>query len=1006
MSATATSVTIAWPLSADRAAVGYGIYVNGARVATVTPNAKRVRNGGSLSHMIQKLACGTGYTVGVDAYDKKDNHSPATSTTVSTSACPDTTPPSVPTGIRQVATTENSVMLAWSPSTDNVGVVAYGLYVAGLRVSSAGDASTTLTNLKCGTNYLIGIDAADGAGNRSARVDSYFRTSACPASNQPPSTPTGLTVSAATPTSVTLRWSASTDDSAVAGYGLYVTGKRTAETTSTSAAFSGLECGTTYTLGVDAFDAAGKRSTVTELSTATSPCALPPSNAGATVTQTITDGATLSGAVNWRAVYHRQGDSTPDDPGSVRFRVDGKVVLTDTSMPFGDTSGFWSSSAVANGRHTFEVEAVTDTGTVAAADTVSASVANNAAPSGTDSTPPSAPTSLRVVSVTTTSVTIGWSASNDDVGVGGYGLYRGSSQTGQTQQTTATYDGLTCGTAYEVGVDAYDAAGNRSSRANLSATTSPCPDTQPPTAPTNVTVATRTATSISLTWAPATDNVGVAAYSLYNNGELVGATAGTTGIVSGLQCNTPYTLAVDAFDAAGNSSAKTTVMVSTLPCPDTTPPSQPTNVRVASTTTTSITLAWNASTDNVGVAGYRLYNGSQLVNTTTGTGTTGVVSGLTCGTNYTLAVDAFDAAGNSSSKTTILASSQSCADTTPPTVTITAPTNGSTMKGTMNTAATATDNVGVTRVEFFRDGTSIGSDTSSPYALAVDTTTIGNGSHTLSARAYDSAGNVGNASAVAVTVSNTAPAAPTTDFPDASDTGVPAGTALTAYTGPSSITTPNTVIDGKRMGCVSINTTGVVIRNSVISCDGSDYYSVDVGASGSVTVEDSNIDCQSHNSNGAGRMNITLRRVDISLCENGLSVAHDVTVEDSYIHDLYMGGGAHADGMQFENAANNVTIRHNTIYGVGSNGQLGTSALIMDLPGHSNFLIDNNLFGGGAYTVYCVNPGKGTNWRITNNHFTTRFSSKGGAFGFSVYCSDETQSGNVNDETGAPLSLG
>ena len=91
--------------------------------------------------------------------------------------------------MRQVAATENSVMLAWSPSSDNVGVVEYGLYASGLRVATSSDASATLTNLACGTSYLVAIDAADAAGNRSAQASSFFRTSACPSSNQPPSTP-------------------------------------------------------------------------------------------------------------------------------------------------------------------------------------------------------------------------------------------------------------------------------------------------------------------------------------------------------------------------------------------------------------------------------------------------------------------------------------------------------------------------------------------------------------------------------------------------------------------------------------------------------------------------------------------------------------------------------------------------------------------------------------------------------------------------------------------------
>ena len=194
-----SSVTIAWPALRDNDVVGYGVYLNGAQVGTQTPDqVKRWRDRDAVSYTVRQLSCGTGYTVGVDAFDRGDDHSPVTSTTVSTSACPDATAPSAPSGMRQVAATENSVMLAWSPSSDNVGVVEYGLYASGLRVASSSDASATLTNLACGTSYLVAIDAADAAGNRSAQTSSYLRTSACPSSNRPPSTPTGLKVTAAT----------------------------------------------------------------------------------------------------------------------------------------------------------------------------------------------------------------------------------------------------------------------------------------------------------------------------------------------------------------------------------------------------------------------------------------------------------------------------------------------------------------------------------------------------------------------------------------------------------------------------------------------------------------------------------------------------------------------------------------------------------------------------------------------------------------------------------------
>ncbi len=93
-------------------------------------------------------------------------------------------------------------------------------------------------------------------------------------------------------------------------------------------------------------------------------------------------------------------------------------------------------------------------------------------------------------------------------------------------------------------------------------------------------------------------------------------------------------------------------------------------------------------------------------------------------------------------------------DTTPPTTSITSPAGGATVSGTVTVSATAADDVGVSRVEFFVDGSLAGTDTSSPYAIGWNTTTAANGAHSLQTRAYDAAGNVGSSAAVGVTVSN------------------------------------------------------------------------------------------------------------------------------------------------------------------------------------------------------------------------------------------------------------
>jgi len=100
-------------------------------------------------------------------------------------------------------------------------------------------------------------------------------------------------------------------------------------------------------------------------------------------------------------------------------------------------------------------------------------------------------------------------------------------------------------------------------------------------------------------------------------------------------------------------------------------------------------------------------------------------------------------------------------DTVPPVTSLTAPAAGATVSGTVNVTANATDNVGVVGVQFKVDGSDLGAeDTSSPYSVSWNTTTVSNGVHTLTAVARDAAGNQTTAATVSVTASNTAPPPP------------------------------------------------------------------------------------------------------------------------------------------------------------------------------------------------------------------------------------------------------
>ena len=127
---------------------------------------------------------------------------------------------------------------------------------------------------------------------------------------------------------------------------------------------------------------------------------------------------------------------------------------------------------------------------------------------------------------------------------------------------------------------------------------------------------------------------------------------------------TSYTLGVAAYDAAGNVSGTATLSQATSSCPDTQPPSTPAGLAASSVTQTSVKLSWNASTDNVGVTGYRLYSNGTQVGTSTSMSYS--FTGLACGTSYTLGVAAYDAAGNVSPTATFTQSTSACPDTQAP----------------------------------------------------------------------------------------------------------------------------------------------------------------------------------------------------------------------------------------------------------------------------------------------------------------------------------------------------
>ncbi|WP_109853030.1 fibronectin type III domain-containing protein [Aquimarina sp. AU58] len=219
-----------------------------------------------------------------------------------------------------------------------------------------------------------------------------------------------------------------------------------------------------------------------------------------------------------------------------------------------------------------------------------------------DNEAPTAPTNLIASNVAETTLTLSWTASNDNIGATEYDVYQGNTRIGSTAGTSTNINSLTANTSYQFRIRAKDAAGNESGFSNtLDVTTlapapvDPCAgvaayvngqaypvgsrvtfsgdlyertattwinlgacgvpgDTQVPTAPTNLVVSNVAETTLTLSWTASNDNVGVTEYDVYQGNTRIGSTAGTSTNINSLTANTPYQFRIKAKDAAGNES--------------------------------------------------------------------------------------------------------------------------------------------------------------------------------------------------------------------------------------------------------------------------------------------------------------------------------------------------------------------------------------------------------------------------------------------------------------------
>jgi len=512
----------------------------------------------------------------------------------------DTQAPTAPTSLAASSVAQTTLTLGWTASTDNVAVTGYDIYKNGSLLTTVSTTSYNVTGLTAATAYTFYVKAKDAAGNVSAASTTLSVTTTSATDTQAPTAPTNLAASSVAQTTLTLGWTASTDNVGVTGYDIYKNGTLLTTVTATTYNVTGLTAATAYTFYAKAKDAAGNvsaASTTINVTTASTTVSYCTSKGNSVADEWISK--VVIGAFTNTSTAAGYTDFTSK---TIALTAGASASITLTPGFSGSSySEYWRIWIDYNGDKDFDetnelafdagsASSTAKTGTINVISTASGStrmrvsMKYNAAPTAceafsygsvqdftvtfgtsTDTQAPTAPTNLAASSVAQTTLTLGWTASTDNVAVTGYDIYKNG--TLLTTVTTTSYNvtGLTAATAYTFYVKAKDAAGNVSAASStISATTTSATDTQAPTAPTSLAFSNITQTSATLSWTASTDNVGVTGYKIYKNGILLGTATSTTYSLTGLTAATTYTLAVAAYDASSNVSTQATTSLTTL----------------------------------------------------------------------------------------------------------------------------------------------------------------------------------------------------------------------------------------------------------------------------------------------------------------------------------------------------------------------------------------------------------------------------------------------------------
>jgi fibronectin type 3 domain-containing protein len=541
-----------------------------------------------------------------------------------------------------------------------------------------------------------------------------------------PATPTGVTATGASSSTIALNWTEANNSDPAASYKVYEGGTVVATPTTASTTISGLAPGSTHTYTVTAVDAAGVESAHSATATATTP--------NPATSPAVPTGLTVSGTTSSSASLSWTETNNSDPAASYKVYEGGTVVATPT------TTNATISGLAPGSTHTYTVSAVDAAGNESAqSGSVPVTIPN---PTAT----PAVPTVPVVSGTTSSSISLSWTEANNSDPAASYRVYEGGTVVATPTTTSATISGLASGSTHAYTVTAVDASGGESAHSvSVTGTTSGgggggltvslAKTKDWGSGYTDTGTLTNTSGSAVTGWnvqfdLDSTENVESSANVSY---------ASSAHHYTLTNLSSDATIAADAsltFQFSGDYGSKyiapTNVAAYTLSAPQS--PATPTGLMVTGTTSSSIGLSWTETNNSDPAASYRVSEGGTVVATTSTTSAT--ITGLAPGSTHVYTVTALDAAGNGSAQSNPVTGTTNGtvnAPATPTGLTVTAATTSS-----ISLSWTETNNSDpAASYRVYEGGTAVATPTTTSATISG----LASGStHTYTVTAVDSAG--------------------------------------------------------------------------------------------------------------------------------------------------------------------------------------------------------------------------------------------------------------------------